>query len=363
MNGVTRDRSIDAVRALAIAGVVSGHWLVTGLVLGPDGALRQVSPLASMPWFAPISWVLETLGLFFFAGGYAAARAAARRAPTGGSRTAAPLAPIVPARLVAAAASLAGAWAVALAVAAAAGTPAGTLRTIALLVVSPLWFLLPYLALSAATPLLVRLVDRCGPAVAAAGAGVVALTDLALLPGWAAVPAAWSVPWLLGVALARGRLGGARTGAWLAVAGVAALALLVTVAHYPASAVGVPGSGRSNLNPPSLFAIALAAAQIGLFLLVREPLRRLGGTPVVAGLNAAALRIYLSHQSVLVGVAAAAALVAPAAPGLLSAPDGAAWAALRLAWLPVLATVLAVVVRFRLIRTGGNRHADALATH
>ena len=29
-----RDRAVDALRALAIAGVIGGHWLVTALVLG-----------------------------------------------------------------------------------------------------------------------------------------------------------------------------------------------------------------------------------------------------------------------------------------------------------------------------------------
>nr|WP_180214536.1 hypothetical protein [Phytohabitans suffuscus] len=73
MNG-ERDRAIDTVRAVAIAGVVLGHWLVTGLVLGPGGGLDQASPLRALPSFAPVTWVLQTLGLFFFAGGYAAAR-------------------------------------------------------------------------------------------------------------------------------------------------------------------------------------------------------------------------------------------------------------------------------------------------
>ena len=44
-----RDRSVDALRALAIAGVILGHWLVTALVLtrSPCGArLHDASPLA-----------------------------------------------------------------------------------------------------------------------------------------------------------------------------------------------------------------------------------------------------------------------------------------------------------------------------
>src|SRR3984957_4189169 len=72
-----RDRAVDALRALAIAGVIGGHWLVTALVLGKGHGgtvLSDSSPLASMPWLAPLSWVFQTLAVFFLVGGYSAAR-------------------------------------------------------------------------------------------------------------------------------------------------------------------------------------------------------------------------------------------------------------------------------------------------
>jgi peptidoglycan/LPS O-acetylase OafA/YrhL len=75
-----RDRSVDALRALAIAGVILGHWLVTALVLtrSPSGArLHDASPLAALPALAPASWIFQTLAIFFFVGGYAAARSSA----------------------------------------------------------------------------------------------------------------------------------------------------------------------------------------------------------------------------------------------------------------------------------------------
>src|SRR5262249_58558969 len=59
------------------AGVILGHWLVTALVLtsGRTGhALHDESPLATMPAFTPLSWVFQTLAIFFLVGGYAAAR-------------------------------------------------------------------------------------------------------------------------------------------------------------------------------------------------------------------------------------------------------------------------------------------------
>ncbi|HEY6595497.1 MAG TPA: acyltransferase, partial [Asanoa sp.] len=58
----TRDRGVDAVRAVAIGGVVLGHWLVTAIVLGSDRALRVQSPLETVPALRPASWLFQTLG-------------------------------------------------------------------------------------------------------------------------------------------------------------------------------------------------------------------------------------------------------------------------------------------------------------
>ena len=71
-----RDRGIDALRALAVAGVVLGHWLVTAVV--PGGV---ASPLRYLPGLTPVSWLLQTLAVFFLVGGFAAARARAARVP------------------------------------------------------------------------------------------------------------------------------------------------------------------------------------------------------------------------------------------------------------------------------------------
>ena len=327
-----RDHAIDVVRAVAMAGVVGGHWLVTGLRIDGEGAWRQASPLAAMPDLAPVSWVLQTLGLFFFAGGFAAARSLGRR----GS------APRALRKLVRPLAGLLGLWAVVLGIAAAAGTPTPTLRTVTVLVLSPLWFLLPYLGLRVVTAALAKVVGRAGPwVIALPAAGVVAASDLGLAPVWLALPAAWSIPWVLGIALAHDRL---RAGLALLLTGAGALTVLIGLCGYPVSAVGVPGDGRSNLSPPSLVAVALALAQIGVFLLFRH---RLTGTPgrLVGSLNRAALPIFLSHQSVLIAVAAvASAILGRAAPGLLTAPVDPWWIMQRVAWLPFLALVLAAVI-------------------
>jgi len=347
-----RDRSIDAVRAYAIVGVVVGHWLVTGLVVGPDGGLRPASPLVAMPQGAPATWFLQTLALFFFAGGFGATHSADRIRPPGSPRRPkdqAPVAaqpPVAAQRLLRPVAVLAAGLAVVLAGGAALGLPAATLRTVASLVVDPLWFLLPYAALSAATGPGLRCLDRARTGLGASGrlavavaaaVAVVGAADAGLLPGIVAVPAAWAVPWLLGVAVARGLLTGRRAGLVLATAGAAALTILISVAHYPASAVGVPGQARSNLSPPSLAAVALGVTQVGVFLLLRPLLARSRGA---VALNRAAVPVYLGHQSVLL----AAAALAPGAPGLIGAPDHPGWVIARSAWIPVFTLVLALVV-------------------
>jgi hypothetical protein len=305
---------------------VLGHWLVTGLVLGPGGGLDQASPLRALPSFAPATWVLQTLGLFFFAGGYAAARS---RRP-------------LPRRLLRLALPVAGfgaLWTLVLLSAAAAGVPGVTLDTVGTLVVSPLWFLLPFVALLALTGPL----RRVGPVAALPAVAVVGLADAGLGTLPLTVLAAWLVPYTLGVALATGRLTGRRTGIAPLVGGAVAMAVLIRWLDYPASAVGVPGDGRSNLSPPSLFTVALATAQIGVALLVRPWLNRRRTPTPVAVLNRAAMPVYLWHQSALIAVVAGMAWLTGGAPvpGLHTAPDGLAWVAARVLWFPVLATVLA----------------------
>ena len=221
--------------------------------------------------------------------------------------------------------------------------PGPTLKSVATLVVSPLWFLLPYLVLCAATPLIVRL----GPVpLVVGGVAVVAAADL----GHGFVPltlcAAWLVPYALGVALARGRLRSPAAGAALLAVGVLGVVALIVFAGYPDAAVGVPGDTRSNLNPPSLACVALAVAQTGVAVLVLPWLRRRAAGRTVAAVNRFALPIYLWHQVGLVTVTVAMLWLTDGrpVPGLHTAPDG-AWLAVRVMWVGVSATLLLALAR------------------
>ncbi|MEV4499668.1 acyltransferase family protein [Micromonospora arborensis] len=348
---MNRDRTVDALRAYAIGGVVLGHWLVTGLVLTGDGGLHQASPLTALPGLAPVTWVLQTLGLFFFTAGFSSTRSLARHSGGPGGWLARRLR-----RLLLPTLALLGVGAAVLLAATVAGTPDDTLAVALRLAVSPLWFLLPLVFLVVVTGPLRSAVRRWGVARCVAPAvAVVAAADLALrlLPAGADLPpvtvvVAWSVPYLLGVAHADGRLVGRRAAGTLVGGGAAVLTALLAVG-YPVSAVGVPGAGMSNLNPPSLLAVALAVTQVGLGLLASPVLERLLARPLpgrsVTEVNRHAIRIYLCHQPVLVAVTALTARGGLALPGLHTMPDGLAWVLARCCWLPLLAAVLVTVVR------------------
>jgi peptidoglycan/LPS O-acetylase OafA/YrhL len=343
-----RDRGIDALRAIAILGVVLGHWLVTAVVDEGGGRLSTESPLTNMPEFVPISWLLQSLAVFFLVGGYAAARswrsAEARGATYGGwlgQRLMRLFAPVALLLIV---------WAIALAILVVAGTPYTTLRTLVLLVVSPLWFLMVFAGITSFTPLLSRNAGkRAIPAAVfalAAVAGVDAVRFALDGPhglGWINVIAGWLVPFSLGVAWAEGAFRERKLPWALFAGGFIGAISLVAWFGYPASMVGVPGVRTSNLNPPTLAAVSFGLAQCGSALLVHPWLRRRMQSPAVwaavATANLSAITVFMWHQSALLTVMLGARWIGPL-PGLHTRPDSPAWVLQRLAWLPVFATML-----------------------
>jgi len=362
-----RDRAVDALRALAIAGVIGGHWLVTALVTGSSHhgtVLHDDSPLASMPWLAPVSWIFQTLAVFFLVGGYSAARGYRGR----GKAEYLPWLRKRMIRLARPVAALAAVWVPVTAGLLLAGVPAITVHTLLFLVISPLWFLGVYAVLTALTPVALGLVRRFGAWAAAFPAAVVAVTDLARFglhgPGWVGwvnVAAGWLVPYLLGIAwaqgwLARGYLRGRRVPALMLAGGAAATAALIAWAGYPASMVGVNGARISNLNPPTLAAVAFGIAQCGLALLLHDRLARLMRRPLawaaIALVNLSAMTLFLWHQTAFIAVSSVG-LLAGRVPGLLTAPASGLWVAERLAWLPVFAITLSGLwLAFRRVERG-----------
>ncbi|MBT2541843.1 acyltransferase [Streptomyces sp. ISL-44] len=351
-----RDRTVDALRAFAILGVVLGHWLVTALTTA-NGGLSNTSPLAYTSWLAPVSWVFQTLAVFFLVGGHVAARGYASARERGDSyrtwvagrlgRLFRPVAAVLTLWTVAAGGMLIG------------GVEVTTVQTLVKLVLSPLWFLLVFAALTAATPLVARL-HPLWPLAVVAG---VDLWRFGLggpeWTGWVNVAAGWLVPYTLGAAWSRGAFARRRTALLLLAAGTVATAALILWGGYPASMVGVPGAAVSNLNPPTLAAVAFGLAQCGLALLVREPLaramRRPGAWAKVALVNLSAMTIFLWHQTAMMAVTALGLLAPADLPGLHTVPDSLLWIPARLLWLPVFAAALTVCwAAFRTYERGGR---------
>lgn len=360
-----RDRATDALRALAITGVVLGHWLVTALVTD-GGVLRDMSPLRSMPWLAPLSWVFQALAVFFLVGGQVAAKgyAAARSRGVGyrgwlAGRLIRFFRPV---------AAMLAVWAVAAGCMLGSGVPLDTVRTLTTLALSPLWFLLVFTGLTALTPLVARL-NPLWPLV------VVLHVDLIRFGfggpawlGWINVPAGWLVPFTLGCAWARGELASRTSGLVLLIGGVTVTAVLLACGVYPASMVGVPGAAVSNLDPPTLAAVTFGLAQCGLALLLRGRIDRLlrrrpMAWAAVVLANFSAMTVFLWHQTAMMAVTATSLLFAGPLPGLRSAPDDPGWVMARLGWLPVFALALAVCwAAFHTYETAPRRHDSGHVT-
>jgi hypothetical protein len=351
-----RDRAVDALRALAIAGIIFGHWLVTALVLthSRQGAtLQDRSPLAAMPALTPLSWIFQTLAIFFLVGGYAAARSYNGRGGGGyhGGYKAWLRKRLV--RLSRPVAVFAAFWALSGAGLYLGGVSGPTLRTVFTLVLDPLWFLGVFAGLTALTPLAIGMVRRLGAWAAVIPLSIVAGADLVRFglggpswPGWINVLAGWLVPYLLGIAWARGAFQRRQVPALLFAGGAAATAALIWWAGYPASMVGVNGARISNLNPPTLAVVTFGIAQVGLALTLRDRLARWMRRPLawaaVATANMSAMTLFLWHQTAFLAVTMTGLIIGKL-PGLHTAPASAPWVAERLAWLPAFAVTLGLL--------------------
>lgn len=345
----SRDHAVDALRVFAILGVVLGHWLVTAFVADASGHdLHVSSPLKSMPELAPVSWVFQTLAVFFLVGGYSAAK---------GRRPGDPWAALMRRRLTRFARPLpvlAVAWIPAVAALRWAGFSAETVRTMIELVLSPLWFLCVYVLLTASTPLIASAWSRFGLRGAALLVAATAAIDLGRFAlgtpgwtGWATVLTGWLLPFYLGLGWADGALRSRRAGLVLLGGGATATALLVVLAGYPASMVGVPGAAVSNLSPPTLAAVAFGLAQTGLAVLLHGPLtrwtRHARVRSAIRGFGRSAMTVFLWHQTALMGVTAVTLVTLGNLQGVHSAPRQPDWILSRLPWLGVCAIVLTAI--------------------
>ncbi|GAA3314198.1 acyltransferase [Nonomuraea dietziae] len=258
-----RERRIDVLLATSVTVGILGQWLATSYVVTDD--LHVASLLTAVPELAPATWLLQTLPVFFFTSGYAHGGE--------GSSAALRLRPMLTFLL---------AWGAGLAVLSVNGFSLAAIREILGPVLQPLWFLVPYLLLTAVAPWLRRAVLRYGWGTALVPGISVALVDLARFAwpelGWLGsvnAISAWAVPFLLGLAWRQGSI----SGAWLLSGGGMLAAMLIALGHYPVDMVDVPGAPVSNIAPPTAALLAFGCAQCGLAALAGDRLGPLGRRP------------------------------------------------------------------------------------
>jgi fucose 4-O-acetylase-like acetyltransferase len=345
----SRDRFIDLLRGGSIVAVVVGHWLVADVRWADGeaagGRLVETSSLHEVPAMWPLTWLFVVIPLFFFVGGYAN-----RRSWEGTRRRGEGYATFVDRRvhrvLVPAGLYIAVVAVLGLLLDRAGGVG---VRALGGLFYQPLWFLGAYLCVVALTPLTLRLHARFGVGVIAGLLVLVALLDTGRFAldvaaaGYLNVLVVWLLLHQLGYLQVDGRLTrGVAVG--MALGGLGMTAVLVVAGPYTASMVGVTDGPVGNMHPPTLAITALGIAQVGVALVLRDPLTRWLQRPrvwrCVVVVNLSVVSIYLWHQAALT---VAARLVLP-----LGYPDPAPgtmwWWVARLLWLVVPGVVLAGIV-------------------
>lgn len=341
-----RDAGIDAARAACLVVVFALHAMMVGVSVGPDGPVLE-NALTGWSGFAAATWIVQVMPLFFVIGGFAARTSWSAHVAHGGTATVFVRRRIE--RLARPALVLVGVVGAALAALALAGVPAEIVAIAGQRIGQPLWFLAVYLGCSALVPAMSRWHDRAPIGALVVLAGAVVAVDVVRgtsgidAVGYANLAFVWLLMQQLGFHLADGRLDRmprARR-VLIAVGAVATLAAAAAAGAYSPDLL-------ENLNPPTGALVLLGVAQLMLFSLGRDRLRRWAERPRAARLvdrfGAWGMTLHLWHLPAFIalagGLLVAHELVGLALPVPLTGP----WWASRPVWLLAAALVTAVPV-------------------
>ncbi|HEY3924795.1 MAG TPA: acyltransferase [Acidothermaceae bacterium] len=367
----SRNTYLDLIRVVAIAAVVIGHWIATGITY-KHGQLDGVDVLGVSPWTSWLTLIFQVVPLFFLVGGYSNALSWTRYQAAGGSgfgwtrRRARRL--LVPTAGYVAAISLA------VVACTAAGANRDDLHEAGWALSLHLWFLAPYLLLLLLTPTLLAFHRRCGVAVPIVMAATAVVIDAGYVEehwrfvGWANYLLVWGTFHQLGFAWQQGFLTGRRGRALVLASGsIVVLVALIWWGPYPVSMVGVPGARIQNASPPSAALLAFGLAQVGMVLLASSSVSAWLARPASSRLrdliqraNAMTMPVYLWHMVPVVIVA----VIAYPNHWFAQPPIGSrAWWAQRIPWVAALTLVLAgvlalIVLAARLLNAGRSRRPD-----
>jgi peptidoglycan/LPS O-acetylase OafA/YrhL len=342
---VTRDRSIDAVRSTLLVTVVALHAMMVGVSVSAAGPVLE-NAMENQAWFAPVSWVVQVMPLFFIVGGFSSItqwRGLRARGTTASAYVRTRID-----RLVRPAIALVAVVGATLLTMTLAGVPAEIVATAGYRIGQPMWFLGVYILCSALVPLMARAHERARVATPLLLlAAVLAVDAVRLSSGLDAVGFlnllfVWLLVQQLGFWLADGSVEALGRGVRLGVLGSALAALLaLTAGPYSADML-------VNLNPPTVCLVALGVAQLMAFSLLRPRFSALAQHPlsgrVIDALGRTGMTVYLWHMPVLIGLAAVLLWLEAAAGVPLPEPLGADWWAGRPLWLVVVALAVVPVV-------------------
>jgi Acyltransferase family len=340
-----RDRALDVIRIVSLIGVVAGHTVMAISVIR-NHVLIWDNLLTTSVVFQAVTWILQIMPLFFFAG--AAASLSSWRPGTnwGGwlmKRCTRLFRPVF---------YYLGFWAVALTVLYPV-LPQHIYEPVAGVSIQLLWFLGAYVLVLAAMPALARITTRARFVAGVAGVyGTIAVIDAVRLH-WPAASAlgylnlgVWLIPAMFGVAYRRGLLSG--RGALTTAAGVLAVNVaLVCWGPYEISMVGTGDHRLSNTSPPSLLLAGHAIILSAMAIAAMPAITRWAQRPRVwwwttVG-NSGAMTLYLWHMPALLGMHLLFdCLGHPRYPGQ---PDFVAISVMQLLLMVAAVAVLFVVLR------------------
>jgi hypothetical protein len=350
----TRNRVIDFWRAVAIGVVVYGHWLAASIWLKPDESVELLNSLEWVPYAAWVTWIVQVMPIFFLVGGYANARAL-RRVESGDerrrdwitTRIRRLFTPVIPLLLV---------WTV-LIVVMRPFVPAEIVHAGAMAATVPLWFMAVYIVLTASAPWTHRAWKQYGWWSVIALAGTAVAVDLIRFRfdvdwiGWTNFLFVWAAIHQVGFWWASrdasGRSIPVRRAWALSAAALAVLILVTWIGWYPVAMVGVPGTGLTNMTPPTAALILLGLIQAGVIwgTLPRVTLltERVGVWHVVVAVSGVIMTVYLWHLTAMVLVAAAG-LFTFGGVAFEIEPGTTVWWVTRPLWLATLTLVTAGLV-------------------
>ena len=350
-----RNRYADLLRALSIAAVVFGHWLVAAPYMD-NGALVAGHMLAIEPWTQWLTLFVQVMPIFFLVGGYSngiAWRAAQRDgrsyAEWLGVRLQRLMVPVIPVLVF---------WIGLALVTRPLGIASELLDLGSQAALVPTWFLSVYVMVAVLVPITHAAWQRFGmlsfAVLVAAAAAVDALVLGAGLPGfgYANYAFVWLAVHQLGYFWLDGGFRGYKNALPWALLGAVGLAILIVPGPYPLSMVGVPGRDFGNSAPPTLALLVLGIVQTGLVLSIEAPMRRLlqnarfwTATVLVNGMI---MTLYLWHMTAMIAVFGLAYL--GGGFGLDVTPGTGLWWALQPLWMLAfcigLIPLFALFVRF-----------------